>query len=67
MNGFAGLRPAKEWRRGASVLRKLSRSSKAECAGPVVGPAALTVESGVPCGQGGQLPLFRYTKRKNNL
>jgi hypothetical protein len=45
MSGSAGSYQARKRRQGVSVSRKHSRSSKAECAGLVVGSVALTVES----------------------
>jgi len=40
MSGYAGLRPARKLRRGISVSRRHSQSSKVECAGLVVGLVA---------------------------
>ena len=48
MSGFAGSSPAKKQRQGLSISRRPSRSLKAECAGRVVGPAALIAESDAP-------------------
>ncbi len=53
MSGFAGLRPAKRRKRGASVSKRAFQNLGAECAGLVVGPAVLIVESGGPI-RGGQ-------------
>jgi putative endonuclease len=44
MNGFVGLHPARNWKRGVFALKRRSQNSREECVGLVVGLVARIVK-----------------------